>query len=81
MDRSGQAAALRIILLHDNAGEIAVLFAEIPAHIQQPLGTVRVMEQERVEAAAVQAYRLAPGSHNISSGDEVVMQILVDTFA
>ncbi|MNC78845.1 hypothetical protein D3C75_1311620 [compost metagenome] len=80
MDRSGQAAAFRIILLHDYTGEITVLFAEIPAHIQQPFGTVGIMEQEGIEAAAVQPYRIAPGSQDTCSGDEIIMQILIDTF-
>ncbi|MNC67004.1 hypothetical protein D3C75_1174640 [compost metagenome] len=62
MNRSGQFTGRRVVFLQHDTGEIIVVLAEIPAHIEQPFAPVIVMEEERVEAAAVQADRAAPGT-------------------
>ncbi|MNI68835.1 hypothetical protein D3C73_1245500 [compost metagenome] len=81
MNWSGQFAGRRIVFLQHDAREIIVVLAEIPAHIEQPFAPVFIMEEERVEAAAVQADRAAPRPLKIRRRNQVIMQILVYAFA
>ncbi|MNJ31102.1 hypothetical protein D3C77_257270 [compost metagenome] len=74
---SNQLPLLRIVLLNDDAARfIAFRNAVIPQCIQQPLAAVIVMEQGRIEAAAVQINRLRPRAVDGFSRNQVVMAIL-----
>jgi len=72
-DRPDEALVLRRVLLEQYAREEGLgARAAVHAHVDEPLSPVGVVEERRVEAAAVQEDRLAPRPAGVGGGDEVV---------
>ncbi|MNV45150.1 hypothetical protein D3C71_1369370 [compost metagenome] len=78
-DRSDELALLGAELLHHDAGEAVLVFAEIPLHIEQPFASVRIMEQKMIEPAGVQINRIGPRALNGRRRHHIVVKILVDS--
>src|SRR5665213_1192157 len=49
--------------------------AMVPAHIDQILAAILVVEQRRIEAAAVQVHRIGPLAVDRWAGDEIVVSV------
>ena len=75
-DRPHEALLDRIILLQRDSAELVSALAVIPDHVDQPLAAVVIMEQRRVEAAAVQVNRLGPRTFDARRGHEIVVGVL-----
>ena len=69
---------LRGIFLKQDAGKRVASVLRAPAHIDEPFAAVAVVEQGRIEAAAVELDRLAPRAAHVRRSDEVVDHVLGD---
>ena len=77
LHRAGQATALNVVLLHQDAVEVVLAGHMNPLLVEQPVAPVVVVEHAGVKARAVQEGALAPGTINAGRGDQVVVRILV----
>ena len=65
----------RRVLLQDDAAEPVLSRPVIPQHVEEVLPPVVIMEQRRVEAAAVQVHRVGPVAVDGIAGDDVVVKV------
>ena len=70
-----ELAFLHRVFLQDDSGEAIVSGPMVPKHVDEIFAAVVVVEERRIEAAAVEINGIGPIAVNARAGDEVIVKV------